>query len=556
MKTADGSPEITSGEPPSHSDTSPDRQRRRGSLLWVLLGLWLVLAGACAVIVAGSFDERPTVRIVGRDTPVNVSARSTEDISAHNSPTLVRNPVRPQNLAVSSRIDTPFFSCALHVSADAGSSWSQTAIPAPKGEEAKCFAPDVAFSADGTLYLSFVTLKGRNNVPNAVWLSTSKDGGRTLSTPVKVAGPLAFQVRLAPDPSRPRRLYMTWLQALDVGTLKFTRLGNPIQTVRSDDGGRTWTRPTRVSSGKRQRVVTPSPVVGPKGQLYVLYLDLGQDRLDYAAGHQGRGGPPYPGRFSLVLARSLDGGRKWSESVVDDRLRAISRFIVFFPPSPSVTVDRDGRIYAAFHDARLGDPDVWLWSLESGRSEWEGPSRVNDTKQRDGTSQYMPKLSVAPNGRLDILYYDRRADRVVPGSATPGGPARSARRPSNILNDVSLQTSIDAGKSFSKSVRLTSRSFDSRIGFGRKEGLPDLGSRLALVSGDRSALGLWTDTRAGTFATQKQDLAQAVMAVSEPARLSDTAEAALRYGGLAVGLAGLALIAFVLTARRRRPADS
>ena len=130
-------------------------------------------------------------------------------------------------------------------------------------------------------------------------------------------------------------------------------------------------------------------------------------------------------------------------------------------------------------------------------------------------------------------------------------------RPRNILNDVSLQSSLDAGKTFSSSARLTSRSFDSRIGFGAKEGLPDLGSRLGLISDDRFALGLWTDTRAGTFATQKQDLAQALATVSDPPRLSGTAENALRYGGLALALAGLALTSLTILGRwppRPRPA--
>jgi len=134
----------------------------------VVLGASLLLVGIGGVVVSGTFDRRPTVRLVGQDAPVNTSARRAGDISAHNSPTLVRNPVRPANLAVSSRIDTPVFSCALHVSFDAGATWTQTRIPAPKGEGGTCYAPDVAFSADGTLYVSFVTLKGRGNVPHAV----------------------------------------------------------------------------------------------------------------------------------------------------------------------------------------------------------------------------------------------------------------------------------------------------------------------------------------------------------------------------------------------------
>ncbi|MGH3995167.1 MAG: sialidase family protein, partial [Pseudonocardiaceae bacterium] len=267
-----------------------------------------MLAGAAAVLLSVSFEDPPDVTLVGRDAPINAGATNRRDIDANNSPTLVRNPVRRANLAVANRIDTPFFSCALHVSLDGGANWRRTPIPAPRGEEAKCFSPDVAFTADGTLHLSFVTLKGRGNVPNATWLSTSKDGGRTLSKPIKVTGPLAFQVRLAPDPKRPRRLYMTWLQGIEVAALKFTRTGNPIQAIRSDDGGATWTRPMRVSDGSRRRVIAPSPAVGPKGELYVLFLDVGEDRLDYAGGHNGKGGAPYDGNFKLVLTRSLDGG--------------------------------------------------------------------------------------------------------------------------------------------------------------------------------------------------------------------------------------------------------
>ncbi len=542
MKVQDGSPEPGSGEPPQHS-TSPARLRQRGSLLFGVLGLVLVLLGAAALVAsdaadtAGSDAQRPTVRLVGRDAPVNLSAASKEDISAHNSPTLVRNPKRPANLAVSSRIDTPFFSCALHVSADGGRTWTQTAIPAPKGEEAKCFGPDVAFSADGTLYYSFVTLGGRGNIPHALWISTSTDGGRTLSDPVKVAGERTFQVRLAPDPVKPKRVFLTWLQAREVGTLKFTEPGNPVSVSRSDDGGATWSTPGRVSSVKRGRAVTPAPVVGQDGALYVLYVDLGDDRLDYEGGHNGRGGPAYPGRYSLVLARSQDAGKSWAESVVDERIRSLARFVVFLAPAPSVAVDRDGRVYAAFQDGRSGDADVLLWSLDKGDSDWKGPVRVNDTELKDGTAQYLPKVAVAPDGRLDVLYYDRRSD------------------PENLRNQVSLQSSFDHGATFTSSLRLSSSASDSRIGFGAKEGLPDLGSRLALISENRGAMGLWTDTRAGTPATQKQDLAKATVAVSgatigTPSPEGETDGLRL-YGGLALGLAGLILLAFALMRFRK-----
>lgn len=252
-----------------------------GRLLRVIIGVSLLVLGAGAVLVSTAYEDPPTASVLWGDAPVNAGAGNLSDIRSHNSPTLVRNPVRAGNLVISNRVDTPRFACVLHASFDGGSRWTQTPIPVPRGEERKCFAPDAAFAPDGTLYLSFATLKGRGNVPNAVWTASSTDGGRTISKPVRAGGRLRFQVRLAVDRVNSRRIHLTWVKADDVGFLKFTETGNPIQSVRSDDGGLTWQKPVRVSDPSHARAVAPVPTVGSKGDLYVLYLDLGADRLDY-----------------------------------------------------------------------------------------------------------------------------------------------------------------------------------------------------------------------------------------------------------------------------------
>ncbi|MDQ3870370.1 MAG: glycoside hydrolase, partial [Chloroflexota bacterium] len=277
----------------------------------------LVLVGVGAIVISGSYDEPRETRALGRNIPVNEGARNPLDLSAHNSPTLLRNPVDKANLVVANRIDSPSYSCALAASFDGGGRWNQTAIPAPRGEKAKCYAPDIAFGPDGTLYLVFVTLKGRANVPNAAWLSTSTDGGKSLSPPIRTPlGKRAFQVRVTADPQSRRRVYLTWLAASQVGLYKFTEPGNPIQAIRSDDRGRSWSDPVQVNDPARVRSLAPAPAIGPRGELYVLYLDLGEDRLDYEGGHRGRGGAPYDGRWQLVLARSSDRGATWKQSVV------------------------------------------------------------------------------------------------------------------------------------------------------------------------------------------------------------------------------------------------
>ena len=357
----------------------------------------------------------------------------------------MRSPRDPRRLAIANRIDTPRYSCALHVSSDAGATWTQTPVRAPQGE-AECYAPDVAFDADGTLYMSFVTLRGRGHVPNAAWIVTSTDGGRTLSKPRRVLGRLVFQVRLAADPERAAARVPHVAAGLGGRHLSLlaARRADPHDALRRRRQHVEHAGPA--SSPQRARVLAPTPAVGPDGALYVLYLDLGEDRLDYEGAHDGRGGPPYPGPWQLVLARSRDRGATWQRvrrraaarpdrarhrvhpavSVAGgrSRQRAPVRGLPRRPPR------RRGRLAV---DAR------------ARRAALARPRRVNDTARRDGTSQYLPKLAVAPGGRLDVLYYDRRRDRAR-----------------NEANEVSLQSSTDGGESFTSRARAVRRARSTR----------------------------------------------------------------------------------------------
>lgn len=488
----------------------------------VVVALGLLLASAGLWLVGSSLPSAER-RTVTPAIPVNAGAGDPMDIRAHNSPSLARNPTDADQLVVSGRVDSPRFACALYVSHDGGDTWAETEVPVPEGEDPKCFAPDVAFGADGTLHVSFVTLAGSGNVPNAGWVTSSADGGRTLSSPVRVLGPLSFQVRLLADPQRAGRLWLTWLQADEVALLAFASPGNPINILSSDDGGATWGQPVRISPQQRQRVVAPSPTVGGDGRLHVAYLDVGDDSLDYHGGHQGRGGEPYPGAWRLIMATSVDNGATWSESVPAPRLTPTERFVAFLAPFPSVATDRSGdNVYVSFADGRRGDSDVWLWASSDGATTWDAGRRVNDTPVGDATSQYLPRLAVAPDGRLDVVYYDRRAD------------------PGNVMNEVSLQSSTDGGRSFTPRLNLSGEAFDSRIGFGSERAMPDLGSRLALDATTDQAVAVWSDTRSGTQASGKQDLALARVSMAN-GRLTDRLALLLRVLAVALGLAGLAI---------------
>lgn len=507
------------------------RSPQRWSVLPLFLGVTVAMVGVGALI-AGASAGTLRARVVGGNVPVNSGALDRRDIGGNNSPTLVRSPKDGRHLVLVNRIDTPRFSCALHVSSDGGSTWSETALPLPGGKDTKCGWPDAAFGAEGTLYVSFVTLEGVENAPAAVWVVTSTDGGRTLSPAAKALGPLAYQVRLAADSAVPRRVHLSWVQASAAGDIGFPEPGNPLMIARSDDGGGRWREAVQVSPPSRSRVLAPSIANGTRDALFVAYLDVGEDSLDYHGLHDRVGGAPYPGPWSLVVARSFDAGSTWQETTVDGGVVPIERVVALRPPAPSLAVDRErGRVYAGFHDGRRGDADVWVWTSADGGARFASPVRVNDTPVGDKTSQYLPALDVATDGRLDVVYYDRRGDRT------------------NVMNEVSLQASADHGRTFGSRLRLSDRRFDSRVGIGSERGLAELGTRLAVTSTYDQAVAAWADARSGNIASNKQDIARAVVSFSSHASNSGRV---LRWGGAAVVVIGVGLAAAAVVNRRRQ----
>ena len=114
------------------------------------------------------------------------------------------------------------------------------------------------------------------------------------------------------------------------------------------------------------------------------------------------------------------------------------------------------------------------------------------------------------------------------------------------MTDATLASSSDEGGSF-QTTRLSSRSFDSRVGASAGERLPvDFGSRLGLSSTDSRSLAAWTDTRLGSVDTGRQDVFSAVY--EPPGSRGGLARDAL-IGALLILAAAFA----VLAARGRRP---
>jgi hypothetical protein len=403
---------------------------------------------------------------------------------SNNSPVLVADPGQPKFVVLANRIDAPDFGCALQLSGDGGRTWIP-ANPVPKLPEGaeKCYGPEVAFDRQGVLYYLFVGLAGGGNQAMGVYLTTSSNRGRTFSPPRQILGQFNFGVRMAIDRGMGKRgrLHLVWLRASSAPALgAFGPPPNPVMAAYSDDGGRTFSQPVQVSDPERERVVGPALTLGPHHQVDVAYYDLGADARDY----QNLEGPVWEGNWTIVLARSTDGGRHFGRGVVvDDAIVPPERPILIFTMTPPglVTLPKSGEACLAWTDARQGDADVLLRCSTGGVRGWRPPVRLNDDRPDNGTRQFMPRLGVSSSGRIDAVFLDRRAD------------------PRDARNDLVYTYSSDGGLHFSPNLKVTRVSSNAQIGAQyagpSAKDQYEIGSRLGLLSRRSDALAAWPDTR-------------------------------------------------------------
>jgi hypothetical protein len=458
--------------------------KNRNAMLVGAAGVGLLLVGIGLVVADGDDAEQAEV---ASGTNVAVTGAVADPLVAFNSPAIVASPTDPETMVVAARVDRPQLGAAVYRSADAGRTWSAVELPLPAGE-VRAHAPDLVFDGAGTLFATFHTVSDPENNPTAIWLARSDDGGATFEPATRVSGPFGFQPRVAAGEGGD--VHVVFVQASEaVATVRngFGPPPNPVMAATSSDGGATFGDPVQVSAEERERVGAPVPVVGPGGRLYVLYQDFGDDADDFE-GRPNRS--VHEGDFALVLARSTDGGESFEEaSVVDDAVVPTERFNPYWPKAPSIAVDSsDGAVYVAWADGTNGDSDVFVRRAPAGGGEWTARTQVNEDGSAPEADQYLPVVSVAPGGRVDVAFLDHSGDA------------------DNVLAAAALATSFDRGESW-RTVVVSDRMFDSRVGPTSPDaGNADPGSRIGLVSRADEALVTWTDTRHGSEDTGRQDV--------------------------------------------------
>jgi hypothetical protein len=217
------------------------------------------------------------------------------------------------------------------------------------------------------------------------------------------------------------RIYVTWA--------KFNGSGrSPIQIAFSDDNGQHWIGPITVSDKSHQFDQDARINIGPDGTVYDTWINS-------------------PNEVSLtgnqaMVADSANGGRSWSTSATvapilnpTPGILPNSKYRVFADVTSAVD-QSNGRLVVAYTDQRSGASNVWVTHAAKGGSisSFTAPFRV----KASSNEEFFPWMSAAPDGRVDLVYYDRSCD------------------PTNTKNCITLSSSFNGGASWANTPVTTS----------------------------------------------------------------------------------------------------
>lgn len=200
--------------------------------------------------------------------------------------------------------------------------------------------PQVAIDPDGATYIVF----GKGN---ALFVSRSRDQGRTFEEPVKIGEPgkLSLGMRRGPRITA----YEGTVTVTSVYGSKGKGQDGEIVSFRSTNGGKTWSAPVAINDvAGSAREGLHGMAASPQGKIAAVWLDL------RAKGTQ------------LYYSESANGGLSWSKNS-----------LVYQSPDgticecchPSIVFDRKGNPHVMFRNSLSGARDMYLTnSLDGGKS--------------------------------------------------------------------------------------------------------------------------------------------------------------------------------------------
>jgi hypothetical protein len=339
------------------------------------------------------------------------------------------NPTNTQNLIAAWNDYGPGDSCGLGYSLNGGRTWTTSWLPGitAAGGNAKFDYgggdPSVGFLNDGTAVLSCASWGASKSQPSAVWSSRSTDGGRTW----EAAQQLTFGLSLG--------------HLQDHNMLTIDRYGNRALVAYtvwngyrarsfalvSSDGGRTYAGPYEIAPDYKKNAVDRFDVSLAGAPDGTIYATTGIWQFVNEWNEQ-----------AVVVSQMRPGETKFTRSV---KVRDLVPAPFNLPGESwrtsmqaSIGVEADGTVDLLTGDFATGNLDMYLArSTDHGLSF---PSQVNLTN--DASDQVMPWMSIAPNGRIDTIFYDYNRSTGLMDAVYGQVPAKGST-----MSRTVIQTGID-----------------------------------------------------------------------------------------------------------------
>ena len=535
--------------------TRGSRSTRRLPAIAVLAALLLAWLGASPGHAA------PTESPFQVTQPVRITVADTTPTRTYSSPMIAVDPENPDTvLAAYAEMRTA--RCGVARSTDGGRTWKRLDATPSLPSYPFCFTPagtnvhqgQLAFGRNHTVYLALPGWDVQDGRNFSVLLARSTDLGDTWSTtvvrdargrtPVESNRPVAS---IAVDTRGPEDVvYVGW---------PIFRLGLPTPVIGvSTDGGRTFAdavsvigdhfstaearqaalagRPTKVPPFIPQPPTPPEQITADKFGGCCARVVLDDKGTVYALWPLATSIVPGP-LGTYYLSRSTDGGKTFTVSRAVTPSATLGNVSIRWSPMGGA----DGTLHLAFENKvppLQGDRDIFHQSSIDGGRTWTTPGMLNDDDPKLLTAQFMPNMNVAPNGRVDVAWWDFRNDTGT------------------FRNDVYMASSSDNGRTWSPNIRVTNQSIDRKLG-PWSNGY-DVRQPVGLTATDRYTLAAWDDTRNGDADGEAQDLYGAFVQFEPlPPPVSHTWVYTLAAVSGLILAGGVILVFGLVNGRRTRP---
>lgn len=361
-------------------------------------------------------------------------------------------------------------------------------------------------------------------------VSVSADGGRTFSPPVDLS-----QTVFGDEAKRQQALTTATTVAAPVTTTTTTPLVPESGPAAGSPAGAQQPATTTTTVPPNSRSANKTDVNNFGGSNPVVAVDdKGTAYVAWVTRYANLTPSPSSAHF---LSKSTDRGKTWTTTqitpFVPENINNFGGYMLQWSPEGGA----EGSLHLVYEGSKrpeiVNEADIFYRRSGDGGKTWSEPTVVNDDDPKEVFFSGLPHLQVAPNGRLDAVWFDTRDD---PGLSS---------------NDVYYAYSTDNGQTWSKNQRITDRTINRQV--GPFAGNFDLNGPPGLASTDAYALIGWDDTRFAEPLTDTQDI---FVAAAQFREVSGTNRAAVYALSGVVGLfgVGLALTAVALISRRRRSA--